>query len=650
MIPEFVNKAGGWASDIVRNLWGSVNVNDQFFFDLNDRVMKEVQFPCVIFAKFTFGIVAIDCNDCSSWIINDERIHTYIKLQFDPSFLYPRKVFPFTYCVYNSDVERSMPLMRDRYAKHPKAFEAWGRFIAVSLSRFHISHAMKRLGISGGAFALTCDGYDDHALDTEYPRSRMPSDEYFDHILLSLSVIDACGFGDMTHRAIECFGIGALLIRPEFKIAMREPLKAGIHYLDCGEKGERLKECVDIALDRSERTRISENALAWYQRNCTPDGMRRLLAEIIAESVSDKRSLSRPKKFDLIIGLYGEKSQPRREEITSCLRLNLRNPYIRKIHVFIEEGWTEAKARASVSELNHPKITVVVLGSRLKFKTLFDYANDNLSGANVIVSNNDILFTAAALARINWDIKNDFLALTRWDMHADGPPTYFDCDSSQDAWIFSPPMKIDVDFYMGCWGCDGLMTARAMTSGRRVLNPSLDIKILHNHISGHRNFSERPESYSGMALKPILSTDIVRGDDPAEIAELGAVNIIEGMGYNILKLGLHISSHTNLSRPFTEIPKELIGRYFSQVVAWNSKPWSLECTADGVVYILDATDWGSGLTETIRKNGFEMTSLRICTQMVPAFNIWSKQMQAGEKIDFQAQAAVVADKITLSRL
>jgi hypothetical protein len=283
--PDCINKVGGWAKDLTDWLWPEVTRDDSPFATLNARVLKEVQFPCVALARYPFGLVAVDCNDCATYQVNDPTIRVYVKLQYDPRFAYAIKAtYPLTY-VPQSPQAFTAELSRYRlsYRMGPKTAVAWGRFIAVSLDRFHVAHAMRSLGIPGGCYVISKEGYEDHALDPVKPRERMPFAEYLENMSRAQAIIDACGFGDLTHRTIESLGVGVPLIRPKLVNQTYDPLIAGVHYLDCGRRGENLPNCLAVIGNDRMRSALIANGKDWFERNCTADAVRRLLREILAE-------------------------------------------------------------------------------------------------------------------------------------------------------------------------------------------------------------------------------------------------------------------------------------------------------------------------------------------------------------------------------
>lgn len=642
--PQYINKVGGWAQDIVKMLWGDVPEDNSKFIDLNKRVLDEVHFPCVIFAQYDLGIVAIDCNDCDTYEVDDKRIKIYVKLQFNPKHKYKQKVYPFTFVPQNASFALNLDSYRSTYSNTIKMYPAWGRFIAVSIDRYNISHQMGRLGLPGGAYVVSKDGYNDHYLDPIKPRERMSFEEYASHMFKSMAVIDARGFGDLTHRTIESLAIGIPLIRPKFTNVTWDPLIPGVHYLDCGSRGENLQECVEAVQNSHLRNSLIQNGLHWYKKNCAPAGLQYMLSNIIGQyftppkqpirtTVPNPKPIANP-KFHMLIGLYKDKSDNRMREIVETFTFNIANDMIEKIHVFWEDPTSLEEAVKIIPELKHPKVDLIWHGRRLFFYDLFRYANANLQ--RVIIANNDIYFgNLDKLA--NYDLTGRILNLSRWDVFKWGVPKYMDCDASQDAWIFQTPVPLDPQFHLGWWGCDGRINKESVEAGLKVSNPSYEIFVYHNHPSGVRNYDSTIHNVpDGMGIPPsnlIWSRDVV----PNHIEPLAELEFHDDEGYRTQPLIEEISSHRNQHRPFTFIPSELYGLQFIQVLSWKSSPMRIKCLKPGTVYFLIGHDWSGGVENTLQGHGAKITNLAMPETTITKYTVWSLDMKADQEIIFPAQ-------------
>lgn len=292
--PLAVNYVGGWGNDLNTLLFGSVPRNDKPFAALCQKVMDDIKFACVLFAKYPWGTVAIDTNDCATWIVDKPGIDMYLKMQYTFKPEYFRQVFPFTYIPIDvANFHKKLPAYKEKYARTPKTAKAWGRFIAVSLDRYHIAEKMKKLGLPGGQYCICPTGYETHALDAVKPRERMPFDEYLDHMCRASAIIDPMGFGELTHRIVESFAIGIPVIRPRLRANTADPIRCGQHYLDCGHQGEHLEECIEALQNPDTRNMLIQNGFEWYERNASPDGIRRVFNQQLAlhrEYASGKRA------------------------------------------------------------------------------------------------------------------------------------------------------------------------------------------------------------------------------------------------------------------------------------------------------------------------------------------------------------------------
>lgn len=650
-MPTCTNTVAGWATDITDILWPGILKDDIKFADLDARVAKEVGFPCVIFAQYDFGIVAIDCNDCDTWEVDDPRIAIYLKCQYNPNHQYKQKVYPFTYVPQKASFATDLEDYKYRYNNTHKIYPAWGRFIAVSLDRYYLSHAMGKLGIPGGGYVTTTKGYEDHYLDPVKPRQRMEFAEYMSHMFKSMAVIDARGFGDFTHRVVESFAIGIPLIRPRFTTAMADPLIAGVHYLDCGTKGERLKECVEAVQNPHLRKCMIQAGLDWYNKNCTPKGMQHLLDSTIGRHFTTPKppptvTVPRPQhienpKFDLLVGLYKDKSENRMREIIETLTFNIADEMIQKIHVFWEDPTSLEEAIQIIPQLQHGKINLIWHGKRLYFYDLFRYANTNLQ--RVIISNNDIYFGNLSKLK-DYDLSGRALCLSRWDVFKYQVPQYMDCDCSQDAWIFQTPINVDPQFHLGWWGCDGRINREVTEAGLLASNPSYEIFAYHNHPSGVRNYdSTRDTVPDGCSIPPsklIWSKDVI----PSRLVELASIEFDEPIGYKVFKLVDGISSHLNTNRRFVDVPPELYGLQYNMVTAHKSSPIKVKCVLPGIVYALIGRDWNGGITNTLRELGGSVTSL-IVESTQTKYDVWGLKMSAGQEIELPVQVILACESM-----
>lgn len=170
----------------------------------------------------------------------------------------------------------------------------------------------------------------------------------------------------------------------------------------------------------------------------------------------------------LFINFYTDANPLRQLEINECLSRNMANPMIDEIQKVICEG-------------------------RPTYAELFRLANEKIEENDItIIANTDIYFEEYDVALINYFLRpGTCFALSRWDKLPDGSVQLFDRADSQDSWIFKGPIKEipDCDFTMGRPGCDNAICQRLEAAGYTIQNPSRDIKSIHLHLTGVRNYS-----------------------------------------------------------------------------------------------------------------------------------------------------------------
>ena len=127
-----------------------------------------------------------------------------------------------------------------------------------------------------------------------------------------------------------------------------------------------------------------------------------------------------------------------------------------------------------------------------------------------ILANSDIYFTSE-IERIK-ELKMDgkVLALSRWDIMANGSAKLFDYEWTQDTWIWKgkPKQMANLDFIMGVPACDNRLAYEIAQNGMTPINPSKDIKTYHLHISNKRTYTER-NRLPGQVL-PVVPMDSSR--------------------------------------------------------------------------------------------------------------------------------------------
>jgi hypothetical protein len=141
-------------------------------------------------------------------------------------------------------------------------------------------------------------------------------------------------------------------------------------------------------------------------------------------------------------------------------------------------------------------VKISLIKGRATYGDFFKIANEKYPSSKIIVTNADIFFNETLWALKDYDLTNKFLALTRWDVLADGSLKMRRDRDSQDTWIFSTPLKKfkNDNVMLGVVGCDPEIAYHAHESGLRVINPCLTIRCCHLHLSNIRNYVYDPKT------------------------------------------------------------------------------------------------------------------------------------------------------------
>jgi len=211
-------------------------------------------------------------------------------------------------------------------------------------------------------------------------------------------------------------------------------------------------------------------------------------------------------KFTLLTSLYNETTPNRKTELILSLEHNIQNELIQRIVVFYDSGkGTDEEVLQLLNETD--KIDVIHTDSRPYFYQMMKMANSK-SNELFIIANSDIVFDQSLNLVSQFYMKNKLFALTRWDFTDEETikPRIQNnkiMGSSQDAWIFRSPVNLDefrdTEFekiQLGTWNCDCALNHFFLNSSVQILNPCLDIKVLHVHFSNNRSYNDSKIEYA----------------------------------------------------------------------------------------------------------------------------------------------------------
>jgi hypothetical protein len=203
----------------------------------------------------------------------------------------------------------------------------------------------------------------------------------------------------------------------------------------------------------------------------------------------------------VVIQYCNDPKPARAAEYDDCVRRNLANPYVKKVHNLVEPHTAvpeEFKA--------DPKYVQSALPHWLRYSDVFAYANQHLAGEVVCACNLDIALDAD---NTNWDDAaaavrgNIVLCLGRLELADDGTIfqdpalSLFASANSQDAWVFLAPFDVpDSDFEIGTMGCDNAIAHRIKQAGRIPINAGSQFRILHYDRTRGQVVSQRSPAQS----------------------------------------------------------------------------------------------------------------------------------------------------------
>jgi glycosyltransferase involved in cell wall biosynthesis len=237
--------------------------------------------------------------------------------------------------------------------------------------------------------------------------------------------------------------------------------------------------------------------------------------------------------LNIILQSYNETLPERRLELEYCIKANLDNSYIAKVHDFgfqSEKYLPEyiTKHKKYIKSINATAGTNTNANNKwLTYETAFKYSSDidNIKkyGSYWGIINCDIfLDSQSQWTLIKGQLNNDFIyAQSRheFDILPDlGKYSKMDEQfaklyhaNTQDGWFFKAPLKLhtansnehpelnkrlSVNFEMGMLGCDNAIADRLVQSGYKVINQPETYKIMHYDMAKGKNSLNYLEKHS----------------------------------------------------------------------------------------------------------------------------------------------------------
>jgi len=186
----------------------------------------------------------------------------------------------------------------------------------------------------------------------------------------------------------------------------------------------------------------------------------------------------------------------RNNELQLCLKYNLENPLIEKIHLFLDDN----DALEYIQKLNNPKIHVISVGVKPLYSDLFGYAIYHLQDKICMISNSDIYLHSCDINILSKLYEqNTIFALTRFE-HNMSRIQIKRFKGSHDAFIFKSPIDssiIDkIKHVQHHWGSENIVLYELEEIHMKIYNPCYQIVIVHLHKSNLRENNRHTINYT----------------------------------------------------------------------------------------------------------------------------------------------------------
>jgi len=196
--------------------------------------------------------------------------------------------------------------------------------------------------------------------------------------------------------------------------------------------------------------------------------------------------------INIITSFYTSKlnatyDEERNNELKMCLKNNLCNENIKKIHLYIDD----VDALNYVQKLNSDKIIIIEYGKEKPlYSDLFGYAIHNLQNELCMITNSDIYLGDCDIDILKKIENNTVYALTRHEYDLTFP-LIENYQGSHDSFIFKSPINDtflkNVQHVQCVWGSENVLLYELFKSNLKIFNPCKQIKIIHLHKSELRD-------------------------------------------------------------------------------------------------------------------------------------------------------------------
>ena len=201
-------------------------------------------------------------------------------------------------------------------------------------------------------------------------------------------------------------------------------------------------------------------------------------------------------KVNLFIQIFIPPSQVRRNEINTCLKNNVKNPFISRIYLMNERIYTDQELGASSD-----KLIQVLTPRRMNYSDVFNYCDSIKIIGYIIIANADIFFnvTLENIFKSDIHLKPIMMAQLRYEYsHSPLKIKLYEnlVGASQDAWIYHSNFNNRLannaafNFMLGMPGCDNHITYLFKLLNFKLINDPAAIMCFHYHSSNIRSYSK----------------------------------------------------------------------------------------------------------------------------------------------------------------
>ena len=191
--------------------------------------------------------------------------------------------------------------------------------------------------------------------------------------------------------------------------------------------------------------------------------------------------------MNLYYNYYYSPDMNRQKDIDFCFYKNLEIGSYDIIYLILSESDYRILIESNADIEKSGKIVFVFFEKRPSFKDYIDIIGQTCGEDDInIFLNSDCYACDKTIEHVRRIKKDEMWCLQKYNIEDDALNVSFeDTSCSQDVWIFrGKPKEIkNIDFYFGLPGCDNRFAYECESAGYALLNPSLDIKFYHYHLS-----------------------------------------------------------------------------------------------------------------------------------------------------------------------